>query len=73
MPPIHDAITPHHKTSTASPTPLTSLYTALQDTVSPPSNSRQVAAAVIISTAILILLPMLPGSETLGAGGGLNL
>lgn len=45
----------------------------LQDTVSPPSNSRQVAAAVMISTAILILLPMLPGSETLGAGGGLNL
>ena len=53
---------------------LQNIYTFnLQDTVSQPDNARQTAAAVIITAAILILLPMLPGSANLGASNGFNL
>ena len=52
---------------------LTACEFFLQDTVSQPDNARQTAAAVIITAAILILLPMLPGSANLGASNGFNL
>ena len=41
----------------------------MQDTVTAPSDSRKTVAAVIIAAAVLVLLPMLPGSTDIGAGG----